>query len=313
MQVGFSPLVPAGGKNLSIKPPIKPADKGGSEMTEKPKYLQEVDGQLWLVEDERENMKISYRIKEVIYSESSPFQHVMIVDSYDFGRMLVLDGVVQTTSLDGHIYNEMITHIPLSIHPHVERVLIIGGGDCGAAREVAKYSHVKEIDMVEIDELVVRSCKEHLQEVSGNLSDPRVNFIFNDGMKHVKEFQNHYDVIIVDSSDPIGPAKALFERSFYEDIYRALKEDGLMVCQSQSPLFHRNVMEETFGNISGIFKTAKLYYATVPTYPGAFWSFTLGTKKYDTVYVKQFDKDTKYVNQSILESCFDLPAFLRLK
>ncbi|WP_124727049.1 polyamine aminopropyltransferase [Staphylospora marina] len=282
-------------------------------MTEMPKFLQEVNGQLWLVEDERENMKISYRINKVIYSEQSPFQHVMIVDSCDFGNMLVLDGVVQTTSLDGHIYNEMITHIPLSIHPNAERVLIIGGGDCGAAREAAKYPHLKEIDMVEIDELVVKACKEHLQEVSGNLSDPRVNFIFNDGMKHVKEYRNHYDVIIVDSSDPVGPAKALFERSFYEDIYGALKEDGLMVCQSQSPLFHRDVMKQTFDNISDLFPVTKPYYATVPTYPGAFWSFTLGSKKYDSVHVKEFDKDTRYVNQSILNSCFDLPAFLRLK
>lgn len=114
-------------------------------------FLQEKNGDLWLIEDERENMKVSYRIKEVVFSEKSPFQHVMILDSYDFGRMLVLDGVVQTTSLDGHIYNEMITHIPLSIHPNPERVLIIGGGDCGAAREVCKYENVKEIDMVEID------------------------------------------------------------------------------------------------------------------------------------------------------------------
>jgi spermidine synthase len=198
-------------------------------------FLQEKNGDLWLIEDERENMKVSYRIKEVVFSEKSPFQHVMILDSYDFGRMLVLDGVVQTTSLDGHIYNEMITHIPLSIHPNPERVLIIGGGDCGAAREVCKYENVKEIDMVEIDELVVDACKKYLPAVSGNLSDPRVNFIFNDGIKHVENIQDHYDVIIVDSSDPVGPAKALFEKSFYENIHRALKEDGLMVCQSQSP------------------------------------------------------------------------------
>lgn len=274
-------------------------------------FLQKMNGDLWLIEDERENMKVSYRIKEVVFSETSPFQHVMILDSYDFGRMLVLDGVVQTTSLDGHIYNEMITHIPLSIHPDPKRVLIIGGGDCGAAREVTKYEQVQEIDMVEIDELVVDACKKYLPAVSGNLSDPRVNFIFNDGIKHVENIRNHYDVIIVDSSDPVGPAKALFERSFYENIHRALKEDGLMVCQSQSPLFHRSVMNQTVRHIMDLYPVYKVYTATVPTYPGGFWSFTLGSKKYEEVFVDRFQKETKYVNSSILKTCFDVPAFLK--
>jgi spermidine synthase len=282
-------------------------------MKEMPKFLQNIDGDWWLVEDERENMKISYRIKEVIFSAPSDFQHVMILDSYDFGRMLVLDGVVQTTSLDGHIYNEMITHVPLSIHPNPKRVLIIGGGDCGAAREVAKYEQVEEIDMVEIDELVVKVCKEYLQDVSGNLSDPRVNFIFNDGIEHVKQYKNHYDVVIVDSSDPIGPAKQLFERSFYQNIHEALKKDGLMVCQSQSPLFHRAVMEQTVNHISDLFPISKIYIATVPTYPGGFWSFTLGSKKHKDIHVTHFDKDTKYINHAILNTCFELPEFLRTK
>lgn len=278
-----------------------------------PKYLKEINGELWLVEDERENMKVSYRIKEVIFQASSDFQHVMILDSYDFGRMLVLDGAVQTTALDGHIYNEMITHIPLSIHPNPERVLIIGGGDCGAAREVVKYDQVKQVDMVEIDEMVVKVCKEHLQEVSGNLSDPRVNFIFNDGIKHVENLENVYDVIIVDSSDPVGPAVQLFEKKFYANIHRALKEDGLMVCQSQSPLFHRPVMEQTVQHIRDLYPISNVYWATVPTYPGGFWSFTLGSKKYKDIHVQSFDKDTKYINQTILKSCFDLPVFLRVK
>ncbi|MBA4541435.1 polyamine aminopropyltransferase [Thermoactinomyces daqus] len=282
-------------------------------MNEMPKFLQKIGQDWWLVEDERENMKISYRIKDIIFAAPSDFQHVMILDSYDFGRMLVLDGVVQTTSLDGHIYNEMITHVPLSIHPDPKRVLIIGGGDCGAAHEAAKYSGVERIDMVEIDEMVVRVCKEHLQDVSGNLSDPRVHFIYNDGIEYIKQHKNAYDVIIVDSSDPIGPAKQLFERSFYENIREALKEDGLMVCQSQSPLFHREVMKQTVHHIEELFPISKIYIATVPTYPGGFWSFTIGSKKYKDLVVKNFDKETKYVNESILRSCFDLPEFLRTK
>jgi spermidine synthase len=283
-------------------------------MKELPTYIQEKDGNLWLTEDERENLKISYRIKEVIFSEQSSFQHVMILDTFDFGRMLVLDGVVQTTSIDGHIYNEMISHIPLTIHPNPKKVLIIGGGDCGVAREAAKYESVDQIDMVEIDEMVVKVCKEHLPEVSGNLSDPRVNFIYADGVKFAAEKENEYDVIIVDSSDPVGPAEQLFSKSFYESLHRALKEDGLMVCQSQSPIFHFDVLKQTYQHIDSLFPFTKLYTATVPTYPGGLWSFTLGSKKHiDIPAGTTFAKQTKYVNQDILERCFYLPQFVKDK
>mgnify|MGYP001770232511 FL=1 len=274
-------------------------------------YLQTINGDLWLTEDERENLKISYRIKEILYSEQSPFQHVMVLDSYDFGRMLVLDGVVQTTSIDGHIYNEMISHVPLNIHPNPEKVLIIGGGDCGVAREVCKYNTVKEIDMVEIDELVVSACKEHLPEVSGNLNDPRVNFLFIDGVKYVENKNGEYDVIIVDSSDPIGPAEQLFSKDFYANLHKALKDDGLMVCQSQSPIFHLDVLKRSYGHIQSLFPITKLYTAVVPTYPGGLWSFTIGSKKYENVNAANFSKDTKYVNEAILEGCFQLPEFLQ--
>lgn len=277
-----------------------------------PSYLTTKNGELWLTEDERENLTISYRIKDVIFEEKSPFQHVMILDSYDFGRILALDGIVQTTARDGHIYNEMLAHVPLCIHPNAKKVLIIGGGDCGVAKEVCKYEHVEQIDMVEIDEAVVRACREYLPEVSGKLADERVNFIFEDGVKYVKDKENEYDCIIVDSSDPIGPAEVLFEKSFYESLHRALKEDGLMVCQSQSPFFHQEITKQTFSRISDIFPEAKMYIATVPTYPGGFWSFTLGTKKYTDVNIKQLTKkETFYVNEDVVKSCFSLPPFIK--
>lgn len=273
-------------------------------------FFEEKNGQLWLTEDERDNLKVSYRIKDVIYSEKSDFQHVMIVDSYEFGRMLILDGVVQTTALDGHIYNEMIAHVPLSIHPNPKRVLIIGGGDCGVAKEVTKYKNVEEIDMVEIDELVVKASKEHLQEVSGNLSDPRVNFIFTDGIEFVASKKGEYDVIIIDSSDPVGPAEQLFSYSFYADIQTALKEDGLMVCQSQSPMFHQEIFKQTNEHLKKIFPIVAPYIAVVPTYPGGFWSFTLASKKYQhgDGFVQSFD--TRYFNEAVYQGSFKLPVFI---
>jgi spermidine synthase len=274
-------------------------------------YLSKKNDDWWLTEDEYDNLKISYRIKDIIFQQKSSFQDVAILDSHSFGRMLVLDGIVQTTSVDGHIYNEMIAHLPLAAHPKPKKVLIIGGGDCGVAREVCKYEEVEHIDMVEIDELVVKACIDHLPEVSGRLSDPRVNFIYDDGVKFAKDKKNEYDVIIVDSSDPIGPAKVLFESSFYQSLHKALKEDGLMVCQSQSPIFHQEIMKQTFTRISDIFHDTKMYTAVVPTYPGGLWSFTIGSKK--SIHIdpnKVEKKETKYANKQIVESCFSLPQFV---
>lgn len=282
-------------------------------MTKFPAGIEERDGSLWFTEDDRGNLEIKYRIKEVLFSEQSPFQHVMVVDSYDFGRTLILDGAVQTTAKDGHIYNEMITHVPLSLHPNPKRVLIIGGGDCGAAREVTKYKNVEHIDMAEIDELVVKASKAHLKEVSGNLSDPRVHFQFTDGIRFVEEKEKEYDVIIVDSSDPVGPAEALFSYDFYAKLHRALKDDGMMVCQSQSPFFHQPILQKTATHIGELFTYFKTYIAVVPTYPGGFWSFTLGSKvhpiKPESAKVEV--TDTKYFNEDILKGCFALPTFVK--
>ncbi|WP_010273372.1 polyamine aminopropyltransferase [Paenibacillus senegalensis] len=275
-------------------------------------YLHEDSEGIWLTEKERDNLRISYRIKEIVFQHQSPFQHVMILDSFDFGRMLVLDGVVQTTSMDGHIYNEMISHIPLTLHPDPQKVLIIGGGDCGVAREASKYENVNQIDMVEIDETVVKACLEHLPAVSGGLADPRVNFIFGDGVEFARRSHEKYDVIIVDSSDPVGPAKQLFELSFYENLFQALKHGGILVCQSQSPIFHADVMNETYQRMSSLFPHTNLYSAVVPTYPGGMWSFTLGSKaEIDWQRTEMFQKSAVYVNKGILQRCFQLPQFVK--
>jgi len=277
-----------------------------------PKFISANEKGLWMTEDERENLKLDYRIKEIIFEAQSKLQHVMILDSYSFGRMLVLDGVVQTTSLDGHIYNEMIAHVPLSIHQNPKKVLVIGGGDCGVAREVCKHSCVERVEVVEIDQMVVEACLKHLPEVSGGSVDSRVNFIFEDGVKYVENTPNQYDVIIVDSSDPVGPAEVLIEQSFYQSVFNALREDGLMVCQSQSPIFHGEIMEQIYGRVQAIFPHTRMFTTVVPTYPGGLWTFTLGSKAYVEPRLDQWEeKDTRYVNKEMIESCFSLPEFLK--
>lgn len=277
-----------------------------------PPFIENRQDELWLTENERDNLQIRYRLKEIVFQHQSAYQHVMIADSHDFGRMLVLDGVVQTTSVDGFIYNEMITHVPLTLHPNPRNVLIIGGGDCGAAREAVKYREVERIDLVEIDEWVVKACLEHLPEVSGRLSDPRVRFLFRDGVEFVREQAGMYDVVIIDSSDPIGPAEQLFQSEFYRNVHRVLKDDGLMVCQSQSPIFHADVMRQTYSRIRALFPITRMYTAVVPTYPGGLWSFTLGSKRHDIAHMDPARlREARYINRDILNRCFALPTFVQ--
>ncbi|MDK2917345.1 MAG: spermidine synthase [Candidatus Petromonas sp.] len=278
-----------------------------------PKFFKEIDKETWLVEDERDNMKLHYRVKEVISSEKSPFQHVNIIDSYDFGRCLVLDGVMQTTELDGYIYNEMISHVPAVTHENPKKALIIGGGDCGVASELSKYKELKEIDMVEIDEIVVKECIKNIPAIAANAAnDERVNFLFEDGVKFVKGKKDTYDIAIVDSSDPVGPAEVLFSEEFYVDLKNSLKKDGVMVCQSQSPIFHKDVLKRTRSILKKYFPIVRTYKAVVPSYPGGMWSFTLASFKYDPLKanLSRLVSNTKYINKEIFKSSFSLPNFM---
>ncbi|HOQ36089.1 MAG TPA: polyamine aminopropyltransferase [Acetivibrio sp.] len=278
------------------------------------KHLKRIGEDIWLIEDDRDNLKLTYRGKEIISSKKSPFQQVDIVDLYDFGKCLVLDGVVQTTVLDGYIYNEMISHIPIVTHDYPRDVLIIGGGDCGAANEVLKYEEVQSVDVVEIDEVVVKECIEHLPEISGTVPlDERVNFIFTDGVEYVKNCEKRYDVIIIDSSDPVGPAVQLFSEDFYKDVKKCLKEDGIMVCQSQSPIFNKEILRNTYKILNEYYPIVRVYKAVVPSYPGGMWSFTLASLKYDPVNAdtSKLKLNTLYVNREIFEACFKLPNIVK--
>lgn len=278
-----------------------------------PNFFENHDGVTWLVEDDRDNMRLHYRVKEILSSRKSPFQHVNIIDTYDFGRCLVLDGVIQTTVLDGFIYNEMLSHIPVVTHPNPQKVLVIGGGDCGVANELLKYKEIKEIDMVEIDEIVVEECIDKLPEISGNAPhDDRLKFLFEDGVKFVQDKKDIYDVAIVDSSDPIGPAEVLFSEDFYVNLRNSLKEDGVMVCQSQSPIFNKDILKRTRSILMKYFPIVKTYKAVVPSYPGGMWSFTLASFKYDPINANldRLAFNTKYINKEMFKSAFHLPNFM---
>ncbi|NLP44969.1 MAG: polyamine aminopropyltransferase [Peptococcaceae bacterium] len=272
-----------------------------------------IDEQIWLVEDDRQNLKLYYRVKEILANRQSPFQQVNIIDTYDFGRCLVLDGVMQTTELDGYIYNEMISHVPVVCHPNPKKVLVIGGGDCGVVNELAKYAELEQIDMVEIDRVVVEECLDKLTGIAGKAAeDKRINFLFEDGVKHVQNKKDFYDIAIVDSSDPIGPAVELFSEEFYFNLKNALKKDGLMVCQSQSPIFNKDILKKTRENLKKHFPLVITYKTVVPSYPGGMWSFTLASLKYHPAEAnyRRLSSDTKFINRDIFQSSMHLPNFM---
>lgn len=264
-----------------------------------------------LVEEHSPDYKVSWGIKNIVYSEETPYQSLSIVDTIELGRALVLDGVVQTTVKDEFYYHEMIAHVPLFTHPEPQQVLIVGGGDGGTAREVLKHKSVKRVDLVEIDERVIAACKKYLPEVSCSFDDPRMNVIIADGVKYMREPGDEYDVIIIDSPDPVGPAVKLFCEDFYKNVYNSLKPDGLLVAQTDSPCFDAAFFQKIYWRISAQFPLTRVYLSCVPGYMSGFWSFTVGSKKYDPVRdYRREPVSTRYYTPELHRASFALPRFI---
>lgn len=269
---------------------------------------------LWFTEMQTNDMALSCRVKKTLHEETTPFQHLAVIDTEQFGRMLVLDNVIQTTVKDEFVYHEMITHVALNTHAAPKKVLIIGGGDGGAVREIVKHQSIEKVVHCEIDGAVIEASKKYLPEISCALDHPKVEIVVDDGIKHVRENKKTYDIIIVDSTDPVGPAEGLFSAAFYRDIFESLNEDGIFVAQTESPFFNRDLIPRLFKDISGIFPVTRLFLANVPTYPGGLWTFTMGSKKYDPLDVdvtKIPEMDTKYYSAAIHRTCFVLPPFVK--
>lgn len=269
---------------------------------------------LWFTELQTKNMALSLKTKQSLHHESSEFQEISMVDTYEFGRMLLLDGIIMTTIKDEFVYHEMIALPALNTHPNPKNVLVIGGGDGGAIREIVKHPKVEKATLCEIDGQVIEVSKKYLPEISAALDDPKVEILVADGIKHIRESKNTYDVICVDSTDPIGPAVGLFAKEFYQGIYDALKDDGLFVAQTESPWVNEELIKRVYNDIKDIFPITKLYLANVPTYPTGLWSFTMGSKKYDPLKVDKNsipDTNTKYYTSEIHFNAFQLPPFVQ--
>ncbi|HHW06442.1 MAG TPA: polyamine aminopropyltransferase [Clostridia bacterium] len=269
---------------------------------------------LWFSELQTPSLAISCRTKATLHSEKTEFQDLMVIDTEAFGRMLLLDGVIQTSVKDEFVYHEMITHVALNTLKNPKRALVVGGGDGGSIREILKHKSIEKATLVEIDRRVVEVSKEYLPEISIGLQDPRVEIIFDDGIKHVKEHKNTYDLIVVDSTDPVGPAVGLFAKEFYASVYEALTDEGILVAQTESPFFNADLIKRVMKDVRDIFPIGKLFLAHIPTYPGGCWSFTLGSKKYDPEQVDPVgmpELDTKYYSPEIHKAAFVLPPFVK--
>lgn len=274
--------------------------------------------QLWFSEMQTPNVKFSIRVERQLYSGQSQFQRIDVFESPEFGRFLTLDGYMMLTERDEFIYHEMITHVPMAVHPRVKRVLVIGAGDGGVIRELVRYPEIEDIDLVEIDELVVEVCRKYLPQTACRMDDPRVHIHYEDGLKYIRSCENEYDLIIVDSTDPFGPGEGLFTREFYGNCCKALREDGIMINQHESPFYaedaaacqnmHRLIVES--------FPISRIYQAHIPTYPSGHWLFGFASKKYHPL--KDLDEtrwnlrglSCKYYTTTLHKGAFYIPAYV---
>lgn len=269
---------------------------------------------LWFEEVFKSDVGLKFRIKEKLFSQKSPFQLVEVFETISHGRLLAHDGAVMTTERDEFIYHDMITHVPLFTHPHPQNILVIGGGDGGTVREVLKHPTVKKCTMVEIDGLVVEVAKKFLQQTSSELNDPKVKVLIEDGVHFVQSTQEKFDVVIVDSSDPVGPAAPLFNHEFYENISRILSEDGIVVSQGETPFYEAKMQKVLVEILHNIFPKTHIYNYSNMSYPSGFWSFTFASKKHCPF--KNFQRQSlqnktfKYYNDKIHFGSFLIPQFM---
>ncbi len=260
------------------------------------------------------------RIDRVLFRDKTEHQDLIIFENERFGRVLTLDGVVQTTEGDEFVYHEMMAHVPVVAHGAARRVLIIGGGDGGMAREVLKHRAVEQVTMVEIDRGVVDMSVEHLPSLSaGAFDNPRLNLVITDGAKYVAETADRFDVIIVDSTDPIGPGEVLFTAEFYANCKRCLTEGGIVVTQNGVPSLQGSEVTNSWNRLGKSFKDVWFYVAAVPTYQGGF--MTLGwasddpaKRRHDVAAIEArwapLGIETRYYTPAIHQACFALPKFV---
>ena len=276
---------------------------------------------LWYSEAHTENAKISLRVKKHLFSDESPFQKVDVMETYEYGNLMTLDGLVMVTEKDEFVYHDMIVHPAVAVHPNPKRVLVIGGGDGGTVRELVRHEGIEHIDMVEIDKMVCDVARDFFTTVSSALDHPKVHLYYEDGVKWMEDKHNHYDIILIDSTDPVGPGEGLFTTEFYNNCFNALTADGILVNQNETPIYEEFFKVGISSNIklNKMFPIVEVYQAVIPTYPGGYWLFNFASKKYHPINDFSAEKwaqknlKTKYYNSQLHGGAFCLPSYVKEK
>ncbi len=291
-------------------------------MIDKPHNSETLNPKEWFI-DRDENQALSLRYNgQTIYDRTSDLQRVRVINTYGYGKTLTIDNMFMTTEKDEYHYHEMIAHPVILAHSNIKNVLVIGGGDGGTIREVLKHPEIEQVTLVEIDANVVEASKLHLPELSQSFDHPKLNLIIGDGIEFIaKVSPKSYDLVIVDGSDPAGPAKGLFSAQFYQNCYQSLNKNGLLVTQGESPSFHQETFAELNACIKNIFGTTKVFTLLfhIPTYPSGIWSFQIASKgnidprKVDPKKVSEFEKTNNlhYYNLEIHQAAFALPNYVK--
>lgn len=275
-------------------------------------WFREISDTMW------PGQAMTLKVEKVLHHEKSKYQDVLIFKSTDYGNVLVLDNVIQATERDEFSYQEMISHLALNSHPEPKKVLVIGGGDGGVLREVVKHESVEEAWLCDIDEAVIRLSKQYLPEMSASYDHPKVKTYIGDGFEFLKKYQNTFDVIITDSSDPEGPAETLFQEDYFKLLNSALTEKGVITTQAESMWIHLPIIRDLKKACRAVFPVVEYAYTTIPTYPTGQIGFMVCCKD-NTVNVKQplreisDEKEAqlyKYYNKNIHRAAFTLPTWV---
>jgi spermidine synthase len=273
----------------------------------------------WFINKYSSQTVLKTKIKKSLFRQKSLYQTIEIVDTFDFGRMLVLDGIVNVADKDEFVYHEMMTHVPLFTHPNPKTVLVIGGGDGGIVREIGKHSQIRQIDLVEIDPVVINASKDFLPKSSLGFKEPRLTVYNEDGAEFVKSRPDGYDLIIIDSPDPIGSATSLYSKTFYKHCFNALKKDGILTTHAETPSFKKELrmMRSIHSKFKATFPIVKLFTASIPSYSLGIWCFIFCSKVYhplDNFKDKKVHRKKlalQYYNSGIHRAAFVLPTFLK--
>lgn len=254
---------------------------------------------------------IFFKRKRLLYKENSSFQKIEIIENDQFGKILLLDDLVQTTEKDEFFYHEMLVHPAFMTHPLPQNILIIGGGDGGSLKEVLRYP-IEEVYLVEIDSMVIEASKKYFPWLSTSLKDKRSELLIADGREFLRQTDKKFDIIIVDSSDPVGPSLSLHERDFFEDLKNCLNPEGIAIAQVGSPFFHLDSIAQKNIFLKKMFRVGFFYFAPVPTYPGGSWCFAFLSDKIEPFSIKRNPPSgLKFFNLEIHRAAFALPEFMK--